>query len=335
MVWTNREVQLRCLDRHQGVSKHNYESATFLQTLQADGVIASGLKAKMADHQTINPPMQPVILSMEVDDDDVFESEYRIRIGNKVKYLIIRPGTLDRDTLSFPLQSLSTLPYEEEWTVADISRDESSGDLKTSFSNRKLAGVEHPWHHHRIDCLELEKIELLTAKAFGAVTHPNNLPFTLPSPSPTSTANVIVIAKIARFEWEIPRITQETRAYQILEGSGLAPRFLGHIHENGRIVGFLLEKIEGRSASLHDLNICEAALGKLHAMRLLHGDVNRYNFLVTEEKEGGAKVTLLDFECLQENASPEIMCREMESLRTELVDESGRGGGFIFTDDMP
>lgn len=263
--------------------------------------------------------MQPVILSMEVDDDDLCESYYRLRIGDQVKYLIIDPGTFDRDTLSFPIQSLPSLPYHEAWTVAHISRDETSGDLNTSLSNRTLAGVRCQWHRTLVDCLELEKTEQLTATAFEAVLR-SSLPIILPSPA-------TVVAKIARFEWEIPRIEQETRAYQLLEGSGLTPRFLGHVHENGRIMGFLLEKIEGHHASLQDLGICETALGKLHGLGLLHGDVNRYNFLITED---GAK--LLDFERLLENASPDSMRREMEGLRVELADESGRGGGFVFTE---
>lgn len=275
--------------------------------------------AKMSDYQTPTPPTQPVILSMEVDDDDSFESEYRLRIGNQVKYLIISPRTFDRDTLSFPIQSLPSLPYNEEWTVAHISRDETSGDLKTSISNRTLAGVRCQWHHTLVDCLELEKTKQLTAMAFEAVVH-SLLPTTLPSPA-------TIIAKIARFEWELPRVEQETRAYQLLEGSGLTPRFLGHVHENGRIMGFLLEKIEGRPASFQDLGICEAALGKLHELGLIHGDVNRYNFLVTEEG-----VKLLDFECLLQDASPESMRKELETVRAELAEESGRGGGFIFTE---
>ncbi|EWZ77729.1 hypothetical protein FOMG_16426 [Fusarium oxysporum f. sp. melonis 26406] len=276
---------------------------------------------KMSDDRTANPPpMQPVILSMEVDDDDSFESEYRLRIGNQVKYLIISPRTFDRDTLSFPIQSLPRLPYNEEWTVAHISRDETSGDLKTSISNRTLAGVRCRWHHIRVDCLELEKTKQLTAMAFEAVSH-SILPITLLS-------SATIIAKIARFEWELPRIEQETRAYQLLEGSGLAPRFLGHIHENGRIMGFLIEKIEGRFASFQDLSVCETALGKLHELGLIHGDVNRYNFLVTEDG-----VKLLDFERLLQNARPESMRKELEHLRAELVDESGRGGGFIFHGD--
>ncbi|KAF2155226.1 hypothetical protein K461DRAFT_266525 [Myriangium duriaei CBS 260.36] len=137
-----------------------------------------------------------------------------------------------------------------------------------------------------------------------------------------------MIAKIARFEWEIPRIEQETKAYQLLQGSGLAPRFLAHIHEEGRIMGFLLEMIEGRSASIEDLGACEIALKKLHRMGSVHGDVNRYNFLIT--KDG---VKLIDFERLQENAGLEAMSKEMRDLRSGLVDESGRGGGFIFHGD--
>ncbi|KAK1639293.1 hypothetical protein BDP81DRAFT_314612, partial [Colletotrichum phormii] len=128
---------------------------------------------------------------------------------------------------------------------------------------------------------------------------------------------------IARFEWEIPYIEQETRAYRLLEGTGLAPRFLAHIHENGRVMGLLLEKLDGRFASIEDLNDCEAALKKLHALGLVHGDANRYNFLIMEEG-----VKLLDFHSLQENASPESMSKELESLSTQLVDESVLGRGF-------
>ncbi|CAG8368382.1 unnamed protein product [Penicillium salamii] len=154
---------------------------------------------------------------------------------------------------------------------------------------------------------------------FEAVSHSIPIPFQSPA---------TIIAKIARFEWEIPRVERETRAYQLLEGSGLSPRFLGHIHENGRIIGFLLEKIEGRAASIQDLRTCETALEKLHELGFLHGDANRYNFLVT-----GEGVKLLDFEHLQENASPESMRKESESVRMELMENSGRGGGFIVQGD--
>jgi RIO-like serine/threonine protein kinase len=93
-------------------------------------------------------------------------------------------------------------------------------------------------------------------------------------------------------------------------------------------MGFVLEKMEGRPASLQDLSMCEAALGKLHGLGHVHDDVNRYNFLITNDG-----VKLLDFEHLVENASPEAMRKELENVHAELIDESGRGGGFIFHDD--
>lgn len=79
---------------------------------------------------------------MEVDDEDKCESEDRLRIGNRVKYLSIAPVTFDRDTLFFPLALLPPLPYyDDDWTVVYISRDADSGELKTSLFNRKFAGV--------------------------------------------------------------------------------------------------------------------------------------------------------------------------------------------------
>lgn len=74
-----------------------------------------------------------------------------------------------------------------------------------------------------------------------------------------------------------------------------------------------IEKIEGRPASFHDLSICETALEKLHELGLVHGDVNRYNVLITEE---GVKV--LDFERLLENASPDSMRKELEKCTCRI-----------------
>lgn len=90
-------------------------------------------------------------------------------------------------------------------------------------------------------------------------------------------------------------------------------------------MGFLLEKVEGRPASFNDLNICETVPGKLHNLGFVHGDENRYNFRITNEA-----VKLLDSGRLVENARPESMLKELENVRAELVDESGRGRGFIF-----
>ncbi|KAH7009175.1 alpha-galactosidase A [Macrophomina phaseolina] len=261
------------------------------------------------------------------------KSEYRLRIGNRVKYLSIAPATFDRDTLSFPLGSLPLLPYHDDnWTVAHISRGAESGELKTSLSNQKFAGVRSIWHSAQINVLDLERTEQLTGAAFKALI--SKYAFRgLAAPSVpqllSSEDKVAVTAKIARFEWEIHRIERETRAYRALlqhGASDIAPRFLGHVHESGHVMGLLLEKLEGqRNASIDDLSGCEAVLGRFHGLGLLHGDANRYNFLVGQDG-----VRIIDFEHFQENTSEQLRKKEMQSLRNQLLDRSGRGSGFAF-----
>lgn len=46
-------------------------------------------------------------------------------------------------------------------------------------------------------------------------------------------------------------------------------------------MGILLEKIpSGRNAEPNDLGICEAALRRFHALGFVHGDCNKYNFVI-------------------------------------------------------
>lgn len=254
---------------------------------------------------------------MEVDHENEDESEYRVKIGNHVKYLKIVPGTFDSDTLSFPLGFLPTIPYEGNWTMARVHRDIQSGELKTGFSDHALAGVRNIWHDTLVSVLDLQRTNQLTGATFEA-THSSEVSGVPPGK--------ILIAKIARFEWEIPRIENETKAYQLLEGLGVAPRFLAHIHEEGRVMGFLLEKVDGRSASIQDLEACQAVLQKFHGLGLVHGDVNRYNFLIT--KDG---VKLIDFERIVERVGADAQAKELSGLEAELTDESGRGAGFVFS----
>jgi len=250
---------------------------------------------------------------MEVCSRD--DSEYRLLIGDRVKYIVVAPGTFDRSTLSMPLDSLPPLPYSEDWTIAHVYRDSTSGELEYSLSQRKLAGVEETWHTNSVDCLKLKRVKQLTGATFESTCDSESKPI----PAPPLT----VIAKIARFEWEIPRIERETRAYQLLEGSGLAPRFLGHIHEHGRVIGLLLEKTQGREAGIGDLAECRTVLERIHKLGLLHGDVNRYNFVVGKEL-----VTMIDFERSQIDGDESSMRMEIESLSDELTENTGRGGGF-------
>ena len=88
----------------------------------------------------------------------------------------------------------------------------------------------------------------------------------------------------------------------------------------------LLEKVDGERACVNDLARCEALLRRLHRLDLVHGDVNRHNFLVDRISESG--IRLVDFEHAED--FDEGMARaELLSLPSELADESGRGATVV------
>lgn len=57
----------------------------------------------------------------------------------------------------------------------------------------------------------------------------------------------------------------ETTAYQWVSGHNIGPQFLGHLTEDGRVIGFLMEHIpNARHAGPQDLEICREVLSRLH-----------------------------------------------------------------------
>ncbi|KAJ5534306.1 hypothetical protein N7527_000560 [Penicillium freii] len=73
------------------------------------------------------------------------------------------------------------------------------------------------------------------------------------------------VVKFARFDWEIGYMEGETASYQLIEGCDIGPRFLGHLFEDGCVIGFLMERIaNARHAGPRDLDICQQTLARLH-----------------------------------------------------------------------
>ena len=131
-----------------------------------------------------------------------------------------------------------------------------------------------------------------------------------------------VVAKFARLAWEIDAPENECAAYQWIEGPGIGPKFLGHLIEEGRVIGFLMEMItNARHASPDDLGLCRKSLSKLHKLGIVHGDVNKHNFLI-----GDAHATLVDFECARKCEDKRAFKEELRSLPKQLSDTSGKGG---------
>ncbi|PGG98979.1 hypothetical protein AJ80_09434 [Polytolypa hystricis UAMH7299] len=124
---------------------------------------------------------------------------------------------------------------------------------------------------------------------------------------------------------EIQYIENETTAYQWIDGHNISPRFLGHLTEDGRVIGFLMERItKARHAGPQDLESCQQTLSQLHCLGVQHGDTNRFNFLIRN-----AKAILIDFDSARKCDNYDALLGEFENLPGCLQDPSNRGGGGL------
>lgn len=262
--------------------------------------------------------MQPVhivpksdleVLSQEISDES---GTYRVRAGGRVHYLKIQGDVFDEDTMCRPYLLIPNLPDfpDSDWMRMEVYRKED-GSLGSDISREALPAVETVWHPNIVDVLSLEEV-----KRHRSAVHE------------VLYGGRQVICKIARFEWNIPCMENETQVYSIIDQykdngiPAVAPAFLGHVAENGRVMGILLEKLEGEFASIDDLSACKELLSRLHRMNIIHGDVNRYNFMVDRVK---GSVRLVDFEHAEPHEEEKELV-ELQSLRSELEETTGRGG---------
>ncbi|KAF6837677.1 alpha-galactosidase A [Colletotrichum musicola] len=241
---------------------------------------------------------------MEVAANGRSDCHFRIRAGRGAKYVtnILPP-------LDF---------YANSWKSATIIRNQTTQELETALSSEDLPAVKSIWRPRLVDRFDFERTEFLTL-----LTQECQWVATNDQPQ-------VMVAKMASFGWEVPYIEAETRVYQALEGKGIAPGFLRHVHEEGRIMEILLEKVpDSRHAEPGDLERCQAALERLHALGHLHGDCNKYNFLVRP----GGEVVLLDFEKARKCDDQSLLGAEITSLPAQLAETTGRGGGLMFEGD--
>lgn len=275
------------------------------------------------------PEIAPRIISKEASTYVKDDSDYRILVGTTFKYVTVLAGTLDvASIVTMPVNFQSILPplpyYEDGWNTACISRNAASGELEAALSQIELPGVQNIWHPEMVNCLDLEKIEQRGLVAYECAWKPDAAAGSPSTSEPqdqqqSSRRQRTMLAIMAAFPYGIEGVEDETRIHQLLQNTGIAPKFLGHIHEEGRVTGFLLEKPEGRPACIDDLEVCAAALRRLHGLGILYGDCNRHNFVVGPD---GA-VTLVDFDAAEVAADGERMEREDTGLAKELRDESG------------
>ncbi|KAI1742358.1 hypothetical protein F4680DRAFT_445922 [Xylaria scruposa] len=156
----------------------------------------------------------------------------------------------------------------------------------TTTSCQRLPGVKETWHEESFDYFDLEILPWLNSTdRVQLVKH--------------SALDTLAVMKYAPFANSVESISHEIEIYRHLQNSNIAPRFLGQVSENGRVIGFLIEYIEDArlvslSGGFSDLVIdkCKQSLEKLHHMNILHNNAHANNCFL--RNDGSA--VLIDFE---------------------------------------
>ncbi|EAW10802.1 uncharacterized protein ACLA_052750 [Aspergillus clavatus NRRL 1] len=250
------------------------------------------------------------VLQAEVDEND--QSFFRLRVdGRSIKYLTVQPGLYSAEDMCFGPSLLSILPEipPGDWNDGLVARDTNNG--QPFFASRtQFPSVSHRWHGIYVDYLDIVVGEKLRTGIYEVTC---------------SRFDTVVVAKFVRFEWEIQYLENETAAYEWIDGRGIGPRFLGHLTEGDRVIGFLMERFtNARHAGLSELTACQQTLCRLHQLGILHGDINRFNFLIR-----GSKAVLIDFDTARKCDDQDALRKELETLPAYLQDTSRRGGGGI------
>ncbi|KIW11544.1 hypothetical protein PV08_10845 [Exophiala spinifera] len=260
------------------------------------------------------------ILNIEVDREDV--SDYRMLVdGKSFKYITIDPGVYNPDEMTFDKAIIPQMPPipEGDWNRGHITKHpENGGPYFSQHTKVTLPTVSSIWHPRQIDWLELELAEWLRSNVRTAQFKEGA--------RQTVMADEVLI-KFARFPWEMQYYEDETRAYERIDGQAIGPQFLGHLTEEGRVIGLVIEYIEdSRHAGPDDVEVCQNALRKLHRLGILHGDVNRHNFLV-READGVKTITIVDFECVSDCTDDRLFEEEIDRLR-EMLHSTDKAGGY-------
>ena len=252
------------------------------------------------------------------DDPNSSATIYRIlHIKHRIVYISIDAGVFDGDDYCFPPALISHLPPfpPGKWNNGHITITEENPEPHFTWTRYvNLPTIISTWHDRFVDYNSLHFAENLRKNVCIAFHHELGE----------------IIAKFAVMEWEVQYHQAETEAYHWIEGHDIGPCFLGHLTEDGRVIGFLLEKLDGLHASIGDLTRCQEAVRKLHSLGIRHGDLNCDNFIVRQDR-----VTLIDFESATKCHDEAEMAVELEELNKELTDISDKGGqGYRLLDDI-
>ncbi len=228
----------------------------------------------------------------------------RVLVGNSekwtIKYVFLDSDVIRGGHFTGPEPFSIDLPHlpSGDWNEASIRLDQHTCAPSINNTTKSMhLGMADDWHPRKIEYVELVKVRTLQPDRLQVVSHPD---FDAP-----------VLAKIASFPWDIPPLEREAMMYRLLYSSGIVPEFLGHVTEDGRIIGFMTEFIhETPSIRIKNLRSCQDALRRLHQRGIAHGDAHGDNCLI--RNDGSA--VLIDFELSIVTSSEAEFNRDLEIM---------------------
>ncbi|KAI5306955.1 hypothetical protein KEM56_006184 [Ascosphaera pollenicola] len=260
----------------------------------------------MTSHTDDSCLEQPLIIGKHTPHVDE-ERWFRLIYDGRCRTIHIKRNTLLR--IRNPRRWLPTWLAEigdlgQVWNLARLVHfDRLTGRREWMLQAIPAIGAIEPWHHKFIELRELVQKKVLQGYTFEARYHPAPLISGVQYGNHTCSFQCPraekVVAHIAFGEGNFQEVSHETLVYRDLARArtNIARRFLGHIQEYNRVIGYILENVGEtcHPSTREDFHQCEATLRRFHDLGFHHGNVNKYAFLMRKNADD-LKVWLTNFE---------------------------------------
>ncbi|KAF2802116.1 uncharacterized protein BDZ99DRAFT_402048 [Mytilinidion resinicola] len=144
------------------------------------------------------------------------------------------------------------------------------------------------------------------------------------------------IFKNCPFEFELEYMVRELRAYNMLRERGctLIPTISAYVFErsDNQIIGFICEEFKGDFAGPDNYAECKRSLLQLHSYGLIHGDLNKFNIIITANgpRFFDLEKSIFDSDIgLSEHEFSRLQEEELNGLEKALRDEEGWGKPWL------
>lgn len=290
----------------------NGEEICRSKTLEAFPSVAKR-SPKTASSSYTNQPAELMhveqVLSLDLEPTDYL---YRIRRYARIVYVSVRYTNLipeaDRTDSSRILAILRTVPgWQGQWTTLIVTNSNGLSTEFDAFEPHHLVPTSLVPSFPRYNFLDFTVVDRMSDRVSMVSTD--------------RLRGKNCIRKIARFNHELAAIQKEIKAYHILDGFPLIPTFMGYVYEEtrDRVVGFLIEALEGRHPSAKDYEICQSGMFELHKRGVVHGDLNKYNILIDEGKAQFVDFEVASFRLTDGKKYKDLKREEAERLAKTLV----------------